>query len=77
MGSDFDGAIPAPVDVTGLPLLTAALLDEGFTPAEVRGIMGGNAVRVLRELLPEAAPPRSAPVSAAAAPAPSSIAQRP
>lgn len=52
LGSDFDGAVVAPVDVTGLPLLTAALLEEGFDDEEVRAIMGGNVVRVLRETLP-------------------------
>lgn len=52
VGSDFDGAVTAPVDVTGLPLLTGALLAEGFDRDEVARIMGGNALRVLEAGLP-------------------------
>jgi microsomal dipeptidase-like Zn-dependent dipeptidase len=28
--------------------VTQALLDEGFTPGEIRAAMGGNALRVIR-----------------------------
>jgi membrane dipeptidase len=49
LGSDFDGALPMVLDVAGLPLLTQALLDGGFGRSEVAAIMGGNALRVLRE----------------------------
>ena len=52
LGSDFDGAITAPFDATGLPLLTDALLSAGFGDQEIAKIMGGNAVRVLRQTLP-------------------------
>lgn len=52
LGSDFDGAIIAPFDTTGLPLLTEALLAQGFDEAEIAKIMGGNAIRVLLEALP-------------------------
>jgi microsomal dipeptidase-like Zn-dependent dipeptidase len=52
LGTDFDGAVTAPVDATGLPQLTAALLDEGFSEKEITQIMGGNALRVLSEVLP-------------------------
>jgi len=52
LGSDFDGAVPVPFDVSGLPLLTAALLQAGFTTAEIEKIMGGNVVRVLQAVLP-------------------------
>lgn len=51
LGSDFDGAVKAPVDARGLPLLTKALLDQGFSEEEVAKIMGGNVVRVLRQVL--------------------------
>lgn len=51
IGSDLDGAITAPVDVSGLPLLTEALLDFGFTTDEITKIMGRNALRFLRETL--------------------------
>jgi membrane dipeptidase len=51
LGSDFDGGIMAPFDVTGLPALTSALLGAGFTAVEVEQLMGGNALRVLRKAL--------------------------
>lgn len=52
VGTDFDGAITAPIDAGGMPLLTEALLDDGFTAEEVAQIMGGNVLRFLRETLP-------------------------
>jgi membrane dipeptidase len=42
LGSDFDGAITAHFDVTGLPLIAEALIDEGFSREQVEKIMGGN-----------------------------------
>lgn len=42
LGSDFDGAIEAPFDITGLPLLVTALEKEGFTRPEIEKVMGGN-----------------------------------
>jgi len=53
LGSDFDGAIDAPFDVTGIPLITEALLNDGFSEQEIRQIMGENFVRVLNQTLPE------------------------
>ncbi|MEO5939885.1 MAG: membrane dipeptidase, partial [Candidatus Limnocylindrales bacterium] len=52
LGSDFDGAVPTPFDATGLPLLTAALLAEGLDEAAIAAVMGGSAIRLLREALP-------------------------
>jgi membrane dipeptidase len=52
LGSDFDGAVTAPFDSSGWPLLTEALLKEGFTEDQVRKIMGENTVRMLLETLP-------------------------
>lgn len=52
LGSDFDGAIAAPFDTTGLVEITEALLQEKFSEAEIRKIMGGNAVRVFQQYLP-------------------------
>ena len=50
IGTDMNG-VPGLTDgyrgETDLPLVTAALLAGGFDAAEVRGIVGGNAVRVL------------------------------
>jgi microsomal dipeptidase-like Zn-dependent dipeptidase len=52
LGTDFDGTVEPPFDATGLPQLTEALLDAGFSAAEVQQIMGGNVVRFLRATLP-------------------------
>ena len=43
LGSDFDGAVTTPFDVTGLPLLVPALRAEGFTADEIEALLGGNA----------------------------------
>lgn len=51
LGSDFDGAVTTPTDVTGLPLLTAALRRHGFDQDDIAAIMGGNTLRVLRSVL--------------------------
>jgi membrane dipeptidase len=45
LGSDYDGAIKAPFDITGLKLLVAAMLEEGLTREQVRLIMGENVKR--------------------------------
>jgi microsomal dipeptidase-like Zn-dependent dipeptidase len=52
LGSDWDGST-AVVDASGLTLLTEAMLKANFSPEEVTAIMGGNALRVLRQTLPE------------------------
>jgi membrane dipeptidase len=52
LGSDYDGAIPAPFDTTGLVQITDALIAEGFTEEEIGMIMGRNALRLLLENLP-------------------------
>jgi len=52
LGADFDGAVATPFDATGLPMLTDALLAAGFDGRIVRGVMGENAIRVLRATLP-------------------------
>jgi membrane dipeptidase len=48
LGSDYDGATTVRFDTSGLVQVTQALLDEGFTPDEIRAVMGGNALRVIR-----------------------------
>lgn len=54
LGSDFDGTTRVPFDAAGLPLLTEALLKVGFTPDEIRRIMGANVQEFLwRQLPPE------------------------
>jgi Zn-dependent dipeptidase, microsomal dipeptidase homolog len=52
LGTDFDGTVSVPFDAAGLPRLTEALLEVGFTPGEVEQVMGGNVVRVLRKTFP-------------------------
>ena len=52
LGSDYDGTVKAPFDVTGLVLVTEALMKEGFTKDEIGQIMGGNTLRVLSQVLP-------------------------
>lgn len=52
LGSDFDGAVTVPFDVTGLPLITEALIAENFKDDEIRKIMGANTLRFLSENLP-------------------------
>lgn len=48
LGSDMDGGFPPRSlhDVSRLPLLTSALIDAGFSDEELRGILGGNWMRV-------------------------------
>lgn len=53
LGSDFDGAITAPFDVTGLPLITEELLKLGYSPKDISKVMGGNVKRFLLENLPD------------------------
>jgi microsomal dipeptidase-like Zn-dependent dipeptidase len=52
LGSDYDGAIEAPFDATGVVQITDALLREGFNEDEIRKIMGENVIRVLQLYLP-------------------------
>lgn len=53
LGSDFDGATTTRFDTSGLVHITQAMMQAGFTEAEIRAVMGGNALRVLkRGLIP-------------------------
>lgn len=52
LGTDFDGFTDPPDDVkdmADLPNITDALLRGGFTETEIERILGGNALRVLRQ----------------------------
>ena len=53
LGSDYDGAVTTSFDTSELAALTQAMLDQNFTEAEIRAVMGGNVLRFLREQLPE------------------------
>jgi microsomal dipeptidase-like Zn-dependent dipeptidase len=48
LGSDYDGATTVRFDTSQLVQVTQALMDEGFTEAEIRAVMGENALRVIR-----------------------------
>ncbi len=48
LGSDFDGAVTTGFDTAGLVAVTQALVDRGFSPGEIRKVMGGNLLRLLR-----------------------------
>ncbi|MCL6524737.1 MAG: dipeptidase [Thermoflavifilum sp.] len=51
LGADFDGAEAFPRgmnDVTAYPLITEALLKREYSPEDIRKILGGNVMRVLR-----------------------------
>lgn len=58
LGSDYDGAIAAPFDTSGLVLITEALQNEGFSDDDIRKIMGANTLRVLKQALPPAKRPQ-------------------
>ena len=51
LGSDFDGAVALPFDVSKLTQVTQALKNQGFTDKQIEAVMGGNAIRFLSESL--------------------------
>jgi membrane dipeptidase len=53
LGSDFDGSVKVPFDVSGLPLITEALINKGFTDEEIAKIMGDNVIALLQNNLPD------------------------
>jgi microsomal dipeptidase-like Zn-dependent dipeptidase len=53
LGSDYDGATAVLVDTGELAALTQAMLDAGFTEAEIRAVMGENVKAFLLEHLPD------------------------
>ena len=53
LGSDYDGAVTTSLDTSELAALTQAMLDQDFTEAEIRAVMGGNMLRFLQGQLPE------------------------
>jgi membrane dipeptidase len=57
LGSDYDGATTVRFDTSKLVQVTQALMDAGFSPDEIRAVMGGNALRVIRAGLVPLTPP--------------------
>ena len=54
LGSDFDGvsgATPESIDsAADLPKISQALLDRGYNAGDIRKILGGNLLRVFRDV---------------------------
>lgn len=53
IGSDFDGVSLLPTqldDVSCYPYITQGLIDRGYTDDQIRGILGGNLLRVMRKI---------------------------
>jgi len=53
LGSDFDGGPTLPKgfrDVRDLPLITEAMLKRGYSEARIKKFLGGNLLRVFREV---------------------------
>ncbi|RRV24354.1 peptidase M19 [Pseudomonas sp. o96-267] len=53
LGSDFNGTVHTPFDVTGLAQITEGLQAAGFDNDAIAAIMGGNVQRLLLASLPE------------------------
>jgi len=52
LGSDYDGSVSMPFDVSEIPVLTHIMLERGFTEQEIRAVMGENILRILAAQLP-------------------------
>jgi len=53
LGSDFDGGPPLPRgmrDVRDLPMITDAMLRRGYSEERIRKFLGGNLLRVFRQI---------------------------
>lgn len=50
LGADWDGGggVVGMEDISALPRITERLLKEGYTPTQVKGVLGGNLLRVMR-----------------------------
>ena len=56
LGSDFDGATTVGFDASQMAAVTQALLDAGFAEEDIRKVIGGNVLRVLRAGIAPVAP---------------------
>jgi len=61
LGSDFDGAVTTRFDTSGIVQITQALMQAGFTEAEIRAVMGLNALRVIKAGMEPMPKPGAAP----------------
>ena len=59
LGSDFDGAVTTGFDASQVAAVTQALIDHGFSDADIAKVMGGNVLRVLRAGIAPANPSAS------------------
>jgi membrane dipeptidase len=53
MGSDFDGIEAPPKELNGVedfPLVTQALMERGYSKKDIKKILGGNFIRVFKEV---------------------------
>ncbi|MEY9878611.1 membrane dipeptidase [Bradyrhizobium sp. USDA 328] len=48
LGSDFDGSTTTGFDASQVAAVTQAMLSSGFSPEDIRKVMGGNVLRVIR-----------------------------
>lgn len=53
LGSDYDGTVTTTFDASEYAVLTDRLLAQGMSEADVRQVMGGNAIRFFLENLPD------------------------
>lgn len=53
LGSDYDGGTTVSFDTSQVSVLTQAMIDADFSDRSIAKILGGNIVRVMREILPE------------------------
>ena len=63
LGSDYDGVGIMPLqldDVSGYPYITQELLNRGYSPHNVRKVLGENLLRVLRKAESRRARPSAA-----------------
>eukprot|EP00127_Corallochytrium_limacisporum_P005398 Clim_evm10s204 gene=Clim_evmTU10s204 len=52
LGSDYDGAVPVPFDVSKLAIITDLLLQKGLNEEQIRMVMGEAVVRTLEKAWP-------------------------
>lgn len=59
LGSDFDGGPTLPRgmrDIRDLPMITDAMLRRGYSEERIRKFLGGNLLRVVRQVTEKAGP---------------------